>query len=105
MRTAYDRLTLLPDLVAETVCQQTYTGEEISVQSRSDPAPIEELRQKMTREQVREFAVLCNERCRAAYKVKADWFEKCATGGNRGRDQLYVWTSHWLSSFLIKGKT
>lgn len=106
VRETYDRLTLLPELVAEMVCQQIYTGEEISVQLRSARTvkEVECLRQAMTRDQVAIFAIACNKRCRAAYEVEADWFEECVTGGNRGRDQLYVWTSHWLSSFLTKGK-
>lgn len=104
-RETYDRLALSPSIIAESVCRQTYTGEEISVQSRSSALveKTERLRQAMTLKQIRKFAEACDDRCRAAYEVQADWFEECVTAkDNSGRDQLYVWTSHWLSSFLTK---
>ena len=63
---------------------------------------VEALRQKITREQVDEFCKLADNRCKRAYEKQMDWFEKIVRAkGNRGRDQLYVWISHWLSSFLV----
>ncbi len=43
----------------------------------------------------------CDIVCRNAYANKAKWFEKCVKSKtNAGRDQLYVWTAHWLAAYL-----
>lgn len=103
-RTPYDSLILIPSVVAETVAEMTYTGSEMSdrVRDGAQVARIEAARSKMTREQVAEFARLVDARCRTAYAAKADWFQKCVkrSKSNSGRDQLYVWVSHWLASYL-----
>jgi len=103
-RKNYDELPILPNIVAETVCSQEYTGREWSMKVRdfNKVAEIEAMRQTMTPDRVREFADLVDEWCRRAYEVKADWFETIAQSEtNRGRDSLYIVVSHWLSSFLI----
>jgi len=106
-RTDYDELPLIPSLLAESVCQCPYTGEEISLHSRSliTVEKIEKLRQAMTDEQVREFADACDKKCREAYEAQAEWFEECVTAkDNRERDQLRIWVSHWLSAYLMKAR-
>jgi len=51
--------------------------------------------------QIAEFVHQVNERCKAAYKAKAKWFDECLKGES-GRDQLYMWVTHWLASYLMK---
>lgn len=100
-RTKYEDLPILPTVAADYVCGQPYTGKEWS---RHDPLPwekIEAKRQKMKSEEIREFGDLCDARCKAAYEAKADWFEKIVKAkGDRGRDQLYVWLTHWMAAYL-----
>lgn len=100
-RKTYEEIHLLPNLVAETVCGEVYTGQEWSPQVRSsyDAEKIEALRLKMTPDQVREFSDLCDERCRQAYNAKAKWFEKIVKSKD-GRPQLMVWLRHWMASYL-----
>lgn len=97
----YHDLHLLPYIVADTVCQQPYTGSEWSWHLRNphNVAKTEQLRQAMTPEQQREFCQLVDQRCRAAYVARADWFKRCLHGTS-GRDQLYIWVSHWLAAYL-----
>jgi hypothetical protein len=102
-KTPYDRIPLVPAIVAEAVCSQPYTGAEWSegALSPTDISKVETARQKMTQAQIREFSDLCERRCRAAYEADTKWIVKCAKAkGNRGRDQLYVFVSHWLASYL-----
>ncbi len=102
-KTPYDRIPLVPAIIAETVCSHLYTGAEWSVGTLSptDISKVEVVRQKMTPAQVREFADLCEQKCRAAYEANAKWMVKCAKAkSNRGRDQLYVYVTHWLASYL-----
>ncbi len=102
-KTPYDDLPLLPNIIGETVATQPYTEAEFSEGLR-DPARIEHIetaRRKMTPEDIREFADLCDAHCRAAYDAGAEWMLKCARAkNNAGRDQLYVYASHWLASYL-----
>ena len=105
-RAKYEDLPLFPFFVAESVCARPYTGQEWSEQLRDARmvARIEATRQAMTAEQIREFADLCEARCRAAWDSGAAWFAKCVRAeGDSGRDQLYVWTAHWLASWLMTG--
>lgn len=102
-RTPYEELHLIPAIIAEGVLDQQYTGEELSVRLRSGAsvAAIEKARVDMTFEQKKAFVELCDTRCRVAYEKKASWFELCVLKqDNSGRDQLYLWFSHWLSAFL-----
>jgi hypothetical protein len=102
-KTPYDMHPLVPTIIAETVCLQPYTGAEWSqgALSYADISKVETARQKMTDAQIREFSDLCEQKCRAAYDANAKWMTECARAkGNRGRDQLYVYISHWLSSYL-----
>lgn len=104
-KTSYDNLPLLPHLMAEVVCTRVYTGYELSdrVRSAYDVADKEALRQKMTAEDIAEFCELADKRCRAAYAADIDWFLECVEAkDNRGRDQLFVWLTHWLASYLRK---
>lgn len=99
----YDSLPLVAIIIADTVAGRPYTGSELSERSRSpvEVAKIEALRQKMTHDQAREFAEICDARCMAAFEAKAKWFMDCVKAkDNRGRDQLYVWISHWLAAYL-----
>jgi hypothetical protein len=101
----YDDLPLLPFLIADAVCGEVYTGSETSLQVRDGAlvAKTEFKRRKMTRAQVDAFCEECDKRCRDAYAADAEWFLKCLDGETSGRDQLYVWTRHWLAAFLRKG--
>ena len=99
----YSSIPLLPFLIAETVCLEKYVGQDISENARSDSmvAKIEEKRKKLTFEQIADFASKCDKRCEMAYDAKAKWFEDCINAkDNSGRDQLYVWMYHWMSSYL-----
>jgi len=103
MKTPYDSLPLIPTIIADAVCGLPYTGQEISVhlRSASDVERVESRRRAMTPEQRREFADLCEVRCRAAYKAEAEWFLKCVRSKtNAGRDRLYLWIAHWLTAYL-----
>lgn len=102
MRTPYEQLTLLPSVIAKTVCEQEYRMQEMSEAARCDRevAKTESLRKAMTPEQVEEFACICDASCKAAYESKAKWFMQCVRRGNQGRDQLYVWLRHWMAAFL-----
>lgn len=102
-RISYDHLHILPNLVAEMICQKPYTGMEISIQSRdfNKVKEIEAKRQAMTSTMIREFSDMADERCRAAYGARAKWFELVVKAkDNKGRDQLYIWIAHWLASYL-----
>jgi len=103
-RTKYEDLPILPNLVAETVCGIPYTG-CVLVVSRDEIAKIEAARKKMTQEEIREFANICDERCECAYEEKAHWMENIVDGlegdGRRGRDLLYCVLTHWMTSYLM----
>jgi hypothetical protein len=104
MRT-YEDLPFSPFAIACVVASRPYTGEELSPGSQSSDhiRKLEQRRQRLTDKQVCDFTQRCDERCRAAYKAKAEWFMKLVRAkGNNGRDQLYVWTAHWLAAFLLK---
>jgi len=106
-KTPFDKLPLIPSIVAEAVCGRVYTCIEFSPELRpfADIERTEAARQKMTPEQVTEFAERCDEICRAAYEANRPWFLKCVHAkDNSGRDQLYVWVSHWLASYLLNPK-
>ena len=99
----YDRIPLIPAIIAETVCHGPYTGSELSTQVRSasDVTWVEAARQKMSPADVREFSDLCEKACRYAYEHGAKWMVKCAAAkGTRGRDQLYSLVAHWLAAYL-----
>lgn len=100
-RVKYEDLPILPTVAADYVCSQPYTGKEWS---EHDPLPwekTEEKRKKMSPDEIREFGDLCDARCKAAYEAKAEWFEKIVKAKrNKGRDQLYVWLTHWMASYL-----
>jgi hypothetical protein len=101
MPTTYDQLPLISAVLATAVCAEPYTGAELSDPSAANVAAVEALRQRMTPAQVHEFAALADAGCRAAFDAKAEWFIYCVTArGNRGRDQLGVWISHWLAAYL-----
>ena len=103
----YDSLPILPWLIAETTASRPYEGIEWSLQVRNsrEVERVEALRQKMTAEDIQDFADWVDDRCRLAYKKKVKWFMDCANSkSNRGRDQLYVWISHWLCSWLSSPK-
>ena len=101
--TIYEDLPLLPNIIAEKVCSEPYLGTEMSegVRDAAFISRTEAARRKMTPDQVREFADLCDAKCKAAYNSKAKWFVTLAKAkDNRGRDQLAVWITHWLASYL-----
>lgn len=96
----YDQIALLPYLIAETVAGRPYTGQEWSDQLSSSHI-IEAKRAALTPEEVADFASWCDRRCRNAYENKASWFMRCENArDNSGRDQLYVYTTHWLVAYL-----
>lgn len=98
---SYDDLALVPSIVADAVCRKPYTGWENPEIGAALIAEIESRRSTMTPESVREFAELADRYCRDAYAAGAEWFLEIARSKtNRGRDQLYVWITHWLSAYL-----
>ncbi len=101
--TPYDEIPLVPTIIADTVVSQPYTQAEFSPALRCGRAiaRIEAARQTMTPAARREFADLCEARCRAAYESGARWMVKCARSKtDAGRNQLYVYISHWLAYYL-----
>ncbi len=102
-RKSYDHLPLLPNILAEKVATEVYTGEEMSLQIRDFKlvAETEEKRKKMTHDEVRTFGEVCDTLCRQCYEAKAEWFLKCVRSKtNSGRDQLEVILKHWLCAYL-----
>jgi len=104
-KTAYKDLHILPWLVAETVAERPYTGQEYSRgplrQSQIDE--VETLRVKLTAEGIKEFGEYVDKRCELAYAAKASWFMAIVEAkDNSGRDQLYMWVTHWLVAFLFR---
>jgi hypothetical protein len=107
-RTPYENLSLVPIIVAETVCSHPYTEQEMSWQARSAERAekVEAKRKDLTIKQRQEFVDVCDARCRAAYNARADWFMKCVRSKSRmGYDQLYIWMSHWMASYLNDPET
>jgi len=99
----YDQIPIMPIVIADVVANQPYDGGDISVRNRSQDHvdKIEALRLVMTYEQRKEFGQLVDKICRAAFEKEYDWFMKIVRAkGNRGRDQMYIWVKHWLSSYL-----
>ena len=106
-RPNFEDLPLVPVIISDTICGRPYTGNEWSknVVSAREVALIEAARQKMTPEEIREFGDACETRCKAAYEVKAEWFEKIINAkGDAGRDQMYYWIAHWMTSYLMTRK-
>jgi hypothetical protein len=105
-RTKYEDLVLLPTVAAEFVCARQYEGKEWSSgPSQSEIAEIETKRLAMTPEAIREFADLCDARCKAAYEANTVWFQRIIDttnrgDGTRGRDMLYNILAHWMTSYL-----
>jgi hypothetical protein len=97
---SYDQLHLIPSLIAKVVCETPYTGKECNNMCSYSVEKTEKERQKLTPEEINTFVVTADILCRKAYEMKASWFINCVKSGNRGRDQLYVWITHWLASYL-----
>ncbi len=101
---AYDDLAIIPSIVAKSVVEEPYTGYEYSNQGHFNVESLEAKRLAMTLEDRQRFIDYADKRCRDAYEAKADWFMKIIRSKtNAGRDQLYVWISHWLNAFLVDG--
>lgn len=101
----FDDLPFLPHMMAETVCSWPYDGREWSsgLVKPGEAAAMDALRDAMTREQVVEFASLCDAKCRLAHERKSKWWVKILNAnGNAGRDQLYLILIHWMTSYLTK---
>jgi hypothetical protein len=104
MKTPYDNLPLVPTIIADVVANREYTGQELSIQIRSGDFVnrIEGLRKRMSETYLRRFIEMVDSRCRTAYENDADWFMKIVHArGESGRNQIYIWVSHWLAGFLI----
>ena len=99
-RIPYDELTLQPHVIAKMVVTSPYDGRELSNNPAYMVTKVESLRQQMPELHQQAFVQACDNRCREAYEIGADWFMACLNG-NRGRDQLYNWVKHWLASYLI----
>ena len=100
--TSYDDLPIIPAIVAEEVLERPYAGNELQSRfSDSEIKMIEKRRQNLSFEDKQKFITICDQKCRAAYEQKADWFLKCVNSkSSQGRDQLYVWFTHWMVSYL-----
>src|SRR5271157_5691169 len=97
LKTSYDDLPFLPNLIAETICSQEYTGQEFSIglMSTKDCSVIEAKRKALTKRQIDMFAERTDELCKGAYEAESKWFMDIVKAeGNKGRDQLYVWVRH-----------
>jgi hypothetical protein len=102
-RTKYEHLPFKFDVMAEAVCSRPYTGEEWSVSARPSSSEISEIdgkRQRMTASQVREFADICDARCKASYEARTPFLQRIIDAED-GRDELYMWLTHWLTSYLM----
>ena len=77
----YNEIPLIPTIIAEMVVSQ------------------HDARHSLTKDQVREFADLCEVHCRVAYEAGARWMLKIAQA-NDGRKELAMWINHWLDSYL-----
>lgn len=88
-------------LMAEDVAQEPYTEREFSpnLRSSSHIEKVEAKRQKLTPEQIDEFADWCERRCKHAHERKSKWWVKIINMED-GRDQLRIWFSHWLAAYL-----
>lgn len=103
-KTPYDYLPIVPTIIADTVVGEVYTGSEVSDHSRCGRTvtAVEAVRSGLSMDERREFADLCEKRCRAAYEADAEWMLKIGRSKtDRGRDQLYVWIRHWLSAYCL----
>jgi hypothetical protein len=101
MQEAYEDLPIIPHLVAYIICRCRYTGSEQRNLSGDEINRIEILRQQMDDSQLNEFVDACDRRCKAAWETQADWFVRCVRSKNKtGLDQIYIWISHWLASYL-----
>ena len=99
----YCELPLVPSIIARMVANETYKGQELSVQIRNSAIieRIEKARQEMSPNQIEQFIQLCDISCKEAYSNKSDWFISCVNNDKGGRDQLYNWIRHWLVKFLL----
>lgn len=99
----YDQIPFTPFLIAAIVLDTVYTGQDISTKLRNQKNidKVESLRQNMSVEDRVEFANMVDKRCRKAFEIQAEWFMNCVRSkNNKGRDQLYVWVYHWMTSYL-----
>lgn len=99
----FDKLAISPFIIGVCVAEREYTGKELGPfgLGATQIAEIEKRRQAMTSNQIEEFGEYCVVRCRLAYDGDSKWFLDCANSKtNAGRDQLYVWITHWLSGYL-----
>ena len=104
--TPYNLLPLKPGFIAQLVAQEPYTQQEVSLSMRNSEMAfkIEQLRQKMSENDIISFAKKVNKICNLAYKAKAKWFLDCLNRKD-GREQMYMWVRHWLASYLHDPKT
>lgn len=99
--TSYNDLQFLPTVIAKTVCETPYIGRETNNLSAEFIAQTEAARQAMSVYNVEAFGEFCDRRCRMAYNTRASWFMRCVRAkGNKGRDILYMWITHWLAAYL-----
>lgn len=108
-RPPFDELPLLAWVVAETVCGEPYTQQELGPMLRDPDSEmcrrVERRRGALTKERIAEFGQAFETLCRAAYAVRADWFEKCVRAkDNAGRDRLYVYARHNMAAWLLTGR-
>jgi hypothetical protein len=92
-------------MVASSIAMTEYKGEDLSVRSRNAAFinKFEAKRKAMTSEQIEEFSSLVDTLCRNAYDADAKWFMDIANAsGNKGRDDLGSWMSHFLVSYLTE---
>jgi hypothetical protein len=86
----YDQIPLVPTIVAETVARQPLQG----------LPKLEKKRRRMTAEEVREFADLCEARLRASYANGGVMLEIARLPGDQGRDELAYWVRFLLTLYL-----
>ncbi len=104
-KTPYNDLALVPWIIAETIADEPYEGQECSpgVLGERIVKAREVKRSQMTPEQKIEFAAYCDTRCKDAYEHDAEWFMLCIRDEDLGRDRLWNFIRHWLASYLDNG--
>ena len=90
MKIPYDQIPLIPTIVAEAVARQPLQG----------IPKLEKKRRRMTDEEVREFADLCEVRFRKSYENSGVMVEIARLPGDQGRDELAYWIRQLLVSYL-----
>lgn len=78
---SYDRLALVPSVVAQTVYEQSRLPRPTSCTAD-------------------DFTAAVDAKCRYAHAHRLKWFMSCLHS-NRGRARLYTFVQHWLQAYFL----